>query len=60
MINNIKKNNEFRCSIDLTLHVLEIMEGILLSSENSTLYKNKTTCKRPSFLDEEEIERLII
>ena len=60
MVNNLKNNNEFRCSIDLTLHVLEIMEGILISSENSILYKTKTTCKRPEFLSEEEIKILKI
>jgi len=60
MVNNIKNNSEFRCSIDLTLHVLEIMEGILESSKNSTLYKNKTSCKRPKFLDEQEIQKLKI
>ena len=60
MVNNIKNNNEFRCSIDLTLHVLEIMEGILESSKNSSLYKNRTTCKRPNFLDEKEIQELKI
>tara|TARA_B100000686_G_C16444348_1_gene788634 strand:- start:158 stop:835 length:678 start_codon:yes stop_codon:yes gene_type:complete len=60
MVENIKNNKEFRCSIDLTLHVLEIMEGILISSENSDLYKNKTICKRPKFLSEKEIRKLKI
>jgi len=35
MVNSITQGKKARCSIDLTLHVLEIMDGILASSENS-------------------------
>ena len=60
MVNSINKNKEARCSIDLALHVLEIMEGILISSKNSIVYINNTSCKRPDFLGEEEVKSLKI
>ena len=58
MANSINNQKKARCSIDLALHVLEIMEGILVSSENSHLYKTTTTCERPEFLSEDEIKNL--
>ena len=60
MVDNIKNKNKARCSIDLTLHVLEIMEGILLSSKDSSIYKNMTSCDRPNHLSESEINKLMI
>ena len=33
MINSIKNNNKPRCSLDLSLHVLEVMEGIIKSAK---------------------------
>ena len=60
MVNSINNQKKTRCSLDLALHVLEIMEGILVSSENSLLYKTTTTCESPEFLSEEEIKSLKI
>ena len=58
MVNSINQGKEARCSIDLALHVLEIMEGILISSKNSIIYKNSISCKRPDILGEEEVKSL--
>ena len=58
MVDSIKKNIQPRCSIDLALHVLEIMEGILISSINQSIYKTTTHCDRPEALNEEEIRSL--
>jgi hypothetical protein len=58
MVNSIKERKKARCSIDLALHVLEIMEGILISSEKSSIYKMTTSCEKPEYLSEEEIENL--
>lgn len=60
MVHSINKDKEARCSIDLALHVLEIMDGILISSKNSIAYINNTSCKRPDFLGEEEVKSLKI
>ena len=58
MVDSIKKNIQPRCSIDLALHVLEIMEGILISSINQSIYKITTHCDRPKALNEEGIRSL--
>ena len=55
MINSIKENLHPRCSLNLALHVLEIMEGILLSSKNSNIYRTTTQCNKPKALKEKEI-----
>jgi predicted dehydrogenase len=60
MVNCIKQNKKFRCSIELTLHVLEIMDGILTSSVNTSIYNTITICDKPEFLSENEISRLKI
>ena len=59
MINSINFDKYPRCSLEFSLHVLEIMEGILYSSENSTTYKMTTTCERPRYLNDAEIKNLI-
>ena len=33
MINAISNNINLRCSLDLSLHVLEVMDGIIVSSQ---------------------------
>ena len=58
MANSIKNGTQARCSLELSLHVLEIMEGILISSENNTIYQTETTCLQPKPLSEKEIEEL--
>ena len=58
MVDSIKNKNKARCSIDLTLHVLEIMEGILVSADNKSLYVVSTTCDQPNHLSEEKIKIL--
>ena len=59
MVNCIKERKKARCSIDLSLHVLEVMDGILISSENSSIYKTKTSCDKPEYLSEREVGDLI-
>jgi len=58
MINSIEKNRLARCSLDLSLHVLEVMEGILFAAESKKSYSTKTLCKKPQILTEHEIEKL--
>ena len=55
MVNGITKGQDYRCSIDLALHVLEIMDGIIISSKNSSSYKINTSCKKPNYLSDDEI-----
>ena len=58
MIDAINNQRQARCSLDLAMHVLEIMEGIITSSELNEVYHLKSKPKQPKFLDETEIEKL--
>lgn len=58
MIDAITNQRQARCSLDLAMHVLEVMEGIIASSELNEVYRLKSKPKQPKFLDETEIEKL--
>ena len=58
MIDAIKNKRQARCSLDLAIHILEIMEGILTSSKNRQMYNLTTQPTQPKFLSEEEIKYL--
>ena len=58
MINSIKNNEKYRCSLELSIHVLEVMEGIIKSSENEKVYNLKTKPHQPRHLEENEIKKL--
>ena len=58
MVQSIKDGKQARCSLELALHVLEIMHGILISSEQKSLYKTSTSCNQPEYFDDKEILNL--
>ena len=58
MIDAINNQRQARCSLDLAMHVLEVMEGIITSSELNEVYHLKSKPIQPQFLDETEIEKL--
>ena len=60
MINSILKNKKPRCSLDLSLHVLEVMESIITSSEKENKIYLKTKPQKPEILTESEISLLKI
>ena len=60
MIDSIAKNRKARCSLELSLHVLEIMDGIIKSSEEKRSYILTTNPEQPDLLTEEEISKLKI
>ena len=55
MIDAISHQRQSRCSLDLAVHVLEAMEGIIKSSDERVIYNMKTKPNQPDFLDESEI-----
>ncbi len=55
MVNSIENKKDFRCSLDLSLHVLEIMEGIILSAKNKSQVNITTKPIQPNPLNEDEI-----
>ena len=60
MIKSINENKKIRCSIDLALHVLEIMDGIIIAATKSSAYVTTTRCEKPTALKEQEIKLLKI
>ena len=60
MIDSIAKNRKARCSLELSLHVLEIMDGIIKSAEEKRPYILTTNPEQPDLLTEEEITKLKI
>ena len=60
MISNINNMESPRCSIDLSLHVLEIMEGILGAAKTKQKYILKSSCDQPKLLSETDINKLKI
>ena len=59
MVDAIINQRKARCSLDLAIHVLEIMEGILKSSKEKKIYKLTTKPSQPQLLSENEIKILI-
>ncbi|MDC1184992.1 Gfo/Idh/MocA family oxidoreductase [Alphaproteobacteria bacterium] len=55
MINAISNKRQSRCSLDLAVHVLEAMEGIIKSSDERVIYNMITKPSQPDFLDDSEI-----
>ena len=60
MIDSISNKRMARCSIQLSLHVLEIMDGIIKSAEEKNSYILSTNPEQPDLLTEEEISKLKI
>ena len=55
MIDAIHNQRQSRCSLDLAVHALEAMEGIIKSSDERVIYNMQTKSNQPDFLDESEI-----
>ena len=58
MIDAISHQRQSRCSLDLAVHVLEAMEGIIKSSDERVIYNMKTKPNQPVFLDDSEVVKL--
>ena len=60
MIDAIHNQRNARCSLDLALHVLEVMEGIIKSSELKEVFYLNSKPNQPKFLSDDEIKNLKI
>ena len=58
VINSINNNRSARCNIDFSLHILEVMEGILIAAETQKIYSLESNCNQPKLLTEDEINKL--
>ena len=59
MINSIRKRKQHRCNGNLSLHVLNIIEGIHKSARNGKKYYFNTTCAKPKYFTNKEINSII-
>jgi len=55
----IIENRPHRCSMDLALHAIEVMTGVLKSSETGRFITMKTICERPAALGVKEAKALL-
>tara|TARA_B100000575_G_scaffold249663_1_gene216195 strand:+ start:3212 stop:4342 length:1131 start_codon:yes stop_codon:yes gene_type:complete len=58
MIDAINNKRNPRCSLNLSIHVLEIMEGIIKSSQTGEIYNLNTISKQPEYFGDKEILKL--
>ena len=58
MIYSIRKKKQHRCNGNLSLHVLNIIEGIHKSAKNGKKYYFNTTCERPKYFTNKEINSI--
>jgi predicted dehydrogenase len=55
----ILEGRDYRCSLERTLHGVEVMTGILKSGETGKFVEMKTTCTRPAALGSKEAKALL-
>ena len=60
MIDSIHNNRINRCSGELSLHVLDIMDSILESGKENKIINLRSECKQPEYFSEEENIQLLI
>jgi predicted dehydrogenase len=59
MARGIADGRAHRCDIDLAVHVVDVMTGILRSGEERRFVSMTTTCERPAPLTAEEAQALL-
>jgi predicted dehydrogenase len=59
MAQAIAEGRPHRCSLDLALHVVEVMTGVLRSGEEGRFVEMKTSCERPDALPPEAAASLM-
>ena len=59
MIYSIQNKKKHRCNGNLSLHVLNIIDAIHKSAKNAKRFNIKTTCAKPHFFTNKEINSII-
>ncbi|QDY69016.1 Gfo/Idh/MocA family protein [Qingshengfaniella alkalisoli] len=59
MAQAIVEDRPHRCSLELALHVVEVMTGVLKSGESGEFVKMTTTCERPKAVTPDEASKLL-
>lgn len=60
MAQAIGEKRPHRCSMELALHAVEVMTGILKAGESGAFVDMTTTCERPAALDPESARWLLV
>lgn len=60
MAQAIGEGRAHRCSMELALHAVEVMTGILKSGETGSFVEMTTTCERPAALDPAAARGLLV
>ena len=60
MIQAIQQGRAHRCSLELAIHVVDVMTAILESGESGQFLDLKTTCDRPAQLTAEDAQALLV
>ncbi|MEO3387016.1 Gfo/Idh/MocA family oxidoreductase [Mesorhizobium sp. CAU 1741] len=55
----IRQDRPHRCSLDLSLHVIEVMTAILKSGETGKFVAMQTTCERPQALSPRDAKAML-
>ena len=58
MLYCIENKKKHRCSGELSLHVLDIIDSTMQAAISKTHKEIRTTCKKPEFFPEEEIKKI--
>ena len=59
MVYSIQNKKKHRCNENLSLHVLNIIDAIHKSAKNGKRFNIKTSCEKPRFLTNKEINAII-
>ncbi|WP_210529427.1 Gfo/Idh/MocA family protein [Rubellimicrobium arenae] len=59
MAQAVEQRRKHRCDIDLAVHVVDVMTGILRSGQERRFVDMTTTCERPAALSAEEARALL-
>lgn len=59
MVAAIAENRPHRCSLELALHTVDVMTGILKSGEDGRFVDMTTSCERPAALGTDEARELL-
>lgn len=60
MVQAIAQDRDHRCNGDLALHVIDTLNSILISAEQSCFIETTTSCKRPAALPDDLAKLLIV
>ena len=60
MAQAIAEGRQHRCNIDVAVHAVEVMTGVLKAAEAGQFLEMTTTCERPDALSGDEARALLV